>query len=201
MDGMRWIRRLGRRGLNLGTYVAPAPVAPAPVEQIVAEGALIGASVVRLTLRNRVIVDVLRDRRDLDVDRLAAAAAKELETLADQEWASAERIRLRRNVERAGAGGMDPERLAESLRRESVHRGMSDAFAKRAADPAVVGEIVERSRDEAWAEIAAVLSQRAGDWALVLERDPRYDQERAERLGVLVAVDLTELAQERGVQL
>ena len=200
MEVMRWFRR---RGLDLGRYVAPEPVAPAPVEQIVAEGALIGSSVVRLTLRNRVIVDVLRDRRDLDVARLAAAAATELETLADQEWASAERIRLRRNVERGGAGqgGVDPDSLAESLRRERVHRGLSAAFAARATDQDVVGEIVERSRDEAWAEIAAVIAKRAGEWALVHDRDPRYDEERAERLGALVAVDLTELAQQRGVDL
>ena len=195
---MRWFRR---RRLDLGSYVAPEPVAPAPVEQIVAEGALIGESVVRMALRNRIIVDALRDRRDLDVDRLAVAAAREFETLADQEWASAERIRLRRNVQSADAGENGLERERESLRRESVHRGLSDAFAARGADAAAVAEVVERSRGEAWAEVAAVIEQRAGDRALVLDRDPRYDEERTERLHILIAVDLTALAHDYGVRL
>jgi hypothetical protein len=201
---MRWFRR---QRLDLGTYVVPEPVAPAPVGQIVAEGALIGESVVRMALRNRVIVDALRDRRDLDVDRLAVLAAREFETLADQEWASAERIRLRRNVQSteqgadAGDDGLDLARLQESLRRESVHRGLSDAFAARGVDGESVARVVERSRGEAWAEIAAVIEQRAGERALVLDRDARYDEERAERLHILIAVDLTALAHDYGVRL
>jgi len=197
---MRWFRR---QRLDLGTYVAPEPTAPAPVAQIVAEGALIGESVVRMALRNRMIVDALRDRRDLDTARLAVLAAREFETLADQEWASAERIRLRRNVQgtESGDDGLDLERLQESLRRESVHRGLSDAFAARGLDAEAVERIVERSRGEAWAEIAAVIEQRAGERALVLDRDPRYDEERSERLHILIGVDLTALAHDYGVRL
>jgi hypothetical protein len=195
---MRWFRR---RRLDLGSYVPPEPSAPAPLEQIVTEGALIGESVVRLTLRNRVIVDALRDRRDLDVARLSAAAAAELETLADQEWASAERIRLRRNMERGDGEGLDLERLQESLRRERVYRGMSDAFAARAEDSGAIARIVNRSRAEAWTEIASVIEQRAGERALAFERDEHYDEERDDRLHILIAVDLTDLAQERGVEL
>jgi hypothetical protein len=204
MEDMRWIwRRSGRRsGVDLGTYVAPDPVEPAPVEQIVAEGALIGESVVRLALRNRVIVDALRDHRDLDTGALAAAAAREFERLADQEWESAERIRLRRSVRRSDPEALDdPDRERESERRERVHRAMSDAFAARAADQPAVAAVVEKSRAEAWSEVGAVLLDRAGDRALVLDRDPAYGAERADRIGALLALDLTRLAQERGVDL
>ena len=200
MVGMRWFRRRDR--LDLGKYVAPEPTAPAPTEQIVAEGSLIGDSVVRQALRNRVIVDALRDRRDLDVGALAAAAAGEFDRLADQEWESAERIRLRRSVRRSDYDEPDdPEQLRESERREEVHRAMSEAFAARAADGATVAAIVEHARAEAWSDIGAVLLERAGDSALVFDRDPGYEAARADRVGALLALDLTRLAQERGVDL
>jgi hypothetical protein len=200
---MRWFRR---QRFDLGKYVAPEPVAPAPTEQIVAEGALIGESVVRMALRNRVIVTALRDRSDLDVDALAALAATEFDTLAEQEWASAERIRLRRSV-RPEESILDrnPDREsardAESLRREGVYRGLSDAFAARAADADALGAIIERARGEAWSEVAGVIVERAGERALVLDRDPRYDQERAERISAFIALDLVSLAHEHGVEL
>ena len=197
---MRWFLRRNR--LDLGRYVAPEPVAPAPTEQIVAEGSLIGDSVVRLALRNRVIVDALRDRRDLDLGALARAAAHEFERLADQEWESAERIRLRRSVTGSGADVPDDvDYLRESERRERVHRAMSDAFAARATDDVTVTAIVEQARAEAWSEIGPVLVERAGDRALTVDRDPRYEAERADRIGALLALDLTRLAQERGVDL
>jgi hypothetical protein len=199
MVAMWWFRRRNR--LDLGKYVAPDPIPPAPTEQIVAEGSLIGDSVVRLTLRNRVIVDALRDRRDLDVEALAAAAAHEFERLADQEWESAERIRLRRSVRDGDVHTDDEADLRESERREAVHRAMSEAFAARATDAVTVAAIVEQSRAEAWAEVGAVLLDRAGDRALVLERDPGYETGLADRVGALLAVDLTRLAQERGVDL
>jgi hypothetical protein len=189
---MVWFRRRRR---FLGTYVDPGPVEPAPVEQVVREGALISDSVVRMTLRNRIIVDVLRDRRDLDRDELAAAAVRELETLADHEWESAERMRFRRDPEAAAS---DRE---ESERRERLHRAMSAAFAERAGDEEVIAAIVERAREEAWSEIAAVLADRAGEHALLLDRDPDYDTDLPDRLGALVAVDLAGLAEERGVAL
>lgn len=200
---MRWFRR---RRVDLGTYVAPYPAEPAPDAQIVADGALIGESVVRLALRNRVIVDALRDRRDLDVDALAEVAAMELETLADREWESAERIRFRRDQQRVDDPlqddeDLDSERLQESKRRERLHRAMSEAFAERAGDPRVLADIVERSRNEAWAEIGPVLIARAGERALVLDRDERYFEERTERLGTLIALDLTQLAIDTGVEL
>jgi hypothetical protein len=194
---MRWFRR---RRIDLGTYTPQEPAPLAPVEQIVREGALIGESVVRLTLRNRVIVDALRDHLDLDLSELGRLAAKELEALADQEWESAERVRLRRSLQRSEADydGLDLERLQESLRRERVHREMSDAFAARSTDVEAIEGIVERSRGEAWSEIAEVLIVRAGERALVLDRDPLYERERAARIDDLLTIDLAQLAEARG---
>lgn len=200
---MRWFRR--RRGVDVGTYEAPPRSEPAPVERVVEEGVLIGESVVRMTLRNRVIVDALRDRRDLDRASLAGVAAHELENLADHEWESAERIRFRRNNARIDdplqEEGLDPDERRESSRREKVHRAMSEAFAARAAEDEALLHLVERARTEAWDEVGPVLLARADAAAHDIVPDARYDQERADRIGALVALDLTGLAFERGVEL
>ena len=205
MVGMRRIRRLFRRRtrLDLGTFVAPPPVDPAPIERIVADGTLIADSVVRMVVRNRLIVAVLRDRRDFDPEALVEAASLEFERLADHEWESAERIRLRRNVGEPHL--VDDDDLAESRRREEIHREMSSAFAARAEEDDRMREIVEQSRTEAWADISAVLVDHAGTRAWALDRDrasdPHYESERADRVGALLALDLSRLAQERGVDL
>jgi hypothetical protein len=200
---MWWWRRTKR--VDLGTYVDPEPVPPAPIEQVVREGTLIGESVVRMALRNRVIVDALRDNQDLDRDALVVAAARELQTLADHEWESAERIRFRRENQRAANKGrdytgFDLEDLQESMRREQLHREMSTAFAAHADNAEAVAAIVERSLTEAWSEIGPVIIERAGEQALVLDRDPHYEEELAGRVGDLTA-DLSALAAERGVAL
>jgi hypothetical protein len=198
---MVWFRR---RRVFLGTYVHPEPVEPAPVEQVVRDGMLIGDSVVRMALRNRLIVDALRDRRDFDRRRLSLAASREFDQLADHEWESAERLRFRRDEH---AEEPDDDALEESRRREHLHRAMSDGFATRSRDAAVLAAIVERSRDEAWSDVAGVILRRAGERAVLFDddrlddRDPHYESDRVERLGALVAVDLTALAQERGVEL
>ena len=199
---MRWFRR--QSAVKLGTYKAPVPTDPPPVARIVEDGVLIAESLVVVTLRNQVIVDALRDKRDFDGAALAGVASRELERLADNEWETAERLRLRRE-----APGIDddwPEysdtindHRRESERRESVHRAMSAAFAGRADDRDILSSLVERSRTAAWEDIAAVLIDRARFEEPI--RDADYESRRNERLGALIALDLSELAAERGVSL
>ena len=200
---MRIFRRR-KKWVRLGTYEAPEPVEPPAVESIVEDGVLIGDSVVRMALRNRVIVNALRDRADLDRDELARAAAAELEALADQEWESAQRIRFRRESTRPDdpfpeeADEVDEHRR-ESERRESVHVAMSRAFAARAEQRDILESLVERSRREAWDEIAEVIVDRAAHEETV--PDEEYSSLRTERIGALLALDLSALAAERGVVL
>lgn len=163
---------------------------------------LIAESVVRMTLRNRVIVDALRDGRDLDRDSLAAAAAAELEALADHEWESAQRVRFRREGVRLDDPFPDEnadEYRVESERREKVHVAMSQAFAERATRRDILDSLVERARQEAWDEVAPVIVERAAHDEPV--PDATYAEQRDERIGALVALDLAELANERGVAL
>ena len=199
---MRWFRRRG--GVDLGTYEAPEPVEPPDAHRIAEDGVLIAESVLRMTLRNRIIVDALRDRKDLDRQFLIAMASAEFESLADNEWATAERLKLRRHGIRVDDPWSEDselitERRREGQRRESVHRAMSKAFADRAVESELLSAMVERARVEAWDEIAPVLVDRAVVHEPV--RDKEYEALRNERLGALLALDLSALAAERGVTL
>ena len=200
---MRLFRRRSK-WVELGTYEPPEPTEPPAVERIVDDGMLIAESVLRMTLRNRIIVDALRDQSDLDRDALAALAAAELEALADQEWESAQRVRFRRESVRVD----DPlqedvdqsdDYRRESERRERVHFAMSEAFSARAKSRDILESLVERSRAEAWEEIAEVIVGRADHEETVPDAD--YDELRTERIGALLALDLSDLAAERGVVL
>lgn len=193
-----------KRRVDLGTYVDPEPEEHAPVEQVVHEGALIGDSVVRMAVRNRVIVDALREHKDVDRASLAAFAANELETLATHERESADRVHQRREAQLAADANrkktqLDPDDIDESRRRENLHRAMADAFASRSTDAEVLAAIVESSLDDAWSEIGPVVIERAGEHSLLLHRDERYEQERTARMSDLLEVDLATLARERGV--
>ena len=197
----------GRKSrVDLGTYVNPEPEEHAPVERVVHEGALIGDSVVRMAVRNRVIVDALREHKDVDRAALAVFAARELETLATHERESADRVLQRRRAQLADDANrkksqLDPDDIAESQRRENLHRAMADAFAERSTDAKVLAALVESSLDDAWSEVGPVVIERAGEHSLVLDRDERYEQERTDRMSDLLEVDLAALARERGVDL
>ncbi|MGV8897032.1 MAG: hypothetical protein ACOH10_06730 [Rhodoglobus sp.] len=198
---MRWFRR--RSSVELGTYVAPKPTDPPPVARIVDDGVLIAESLIVMTLRNHMIVDALRDKRDFDAEALAGLATRELAALADNEWETAERLMMQReNVVVDGAWLDDPDTLSdnrrESRRREAVHRAMSAAFASRAVNRDILLGLVERARAEAWDEVAVVLLDRTIEDPV---RDRDYDAQRNERLGAFLALDLSELAAERGVSL
>lgn len=199
MEAMPLFRRRRR---SVGTYEAPAPSEPPPLERVLEDGVMIAESSVRMTLRNRIIVDALRDRLDLDRDALAAAAADAFEVIADQEWEAAERSRMRRSMQRVDDPLQDPEHVEhdrESERREGVHRALSSALAERAGQAEALAALVERARLEAWDEIGAFVAGRAEPPDIAPDAD--YARERGERLATFLALDLMELAAERGVEL
>jgi hypothetical protein len=201
---MPWFRR--RRGVNVGTYEAPDPIEPPPVERIVAEGVIIADSVVRLKLRNRVIVAALRDRENFRRAELVAQASKQLRALASNELETAERVRRRRD-DRFVEGPLldDPEfdedGLRESRRRESVHRALAEALHLHAHDFAALEEVVEQARTQAWLEVGPVIAKRASDTAVRFIPDAHYETQRSERIAALIALDLADLAAERGYSL
>jgi hypothetical protein len=184
-----------RRRHDVGTYEAPDESPEAPIDRVIEEGVLIAESSVRLMLRNRIVVGALRDRVDLDRDDLARAAAAALLEVADQEWESAQRLGFH-----PIDPFEDPEYSAERARRERLRRALSDALAARAEDADALAALVERARVEAWDEIGPYLETHLGEPVMRLD-DAHYARDRADRLATFIALDLTELAVERGAEL
>ena len=167
---MAFFKRRSR--VNLGKFVAPEPVEPAPVERVVEEGILISHTAVRMQVRNHLIVSAIRDGSDYDPEELAEFARAELEHLAAQNVLLAREQLTGRNI--------------------AIYRGLANAQRDLAADDAAIAKIVEQSRQEAWQEIsgavATTLAARAVD-----PRDPDYETDRDERLRALLSVDLAKL--------
>ena len=196
---MGWLRKRSR--VDLGTYVPPEPVEQAPADRVAEEGVAIAEAVVRLSMRNRIIVDSLRDRRGFETGPLLDWAAGEFRALALREEEAADRIRERRDwspvdsplVE--GADDIDAQRR-ELQWRESARRATAVAFRALADDQRRLIDIVERARIEAWQEVAAVIIERTD--ATGHREDAQYAAERSDRMAELVALDLSALAIERG---
>ena len=161
-----------KKRINLGTFVAPEPTPPSPVERVVEEGMLISATAVRMHVRNHLVVDVIRHDRDYDPDALLLVARREFELLADQNDAT--------------------ESTRHTHRNRTVLHALSEALRATAADDAALRAIVEQAREEAWREVSGVVAMTLAARA-VDPRDPDYERDREKRLRALVNVDLAKL--------
>jgi len=199
---MRWWRRSER--VDLGAYVAPQPVEPSPPERVASEGVAIAEAVIRLGLHNRIVVDSLRDRRGFSTQPLRSWAAAEFEHLAALEDAAADRLSEQRDWSPVGDPLVEGSDSVDAVRRElqwrvAARRATAAAFRERAADDQRLIELVEEARIEAWRDVAAVIMDRAD--VATHQVDALYAEERSTRIAALVALDLTELANERGAPL
>jgi hypothetical protein len=198
---MVWRRR---RRVFLGRFTPPDRVPPSPPERIAAEGVAIAEAVIKLGLRNRIVVDVLRDGRSFDTDPLVRRAADEFDEHAEREVEAADRLREEREWGDSGgaffdrSGSIDEERR-ELLWREQSRRATAAAFRDSALNEQRLAELVEQARVEAWGDVSAVLLNRLD--AASHHKDAAYEREKSTRVAELLALDLTELANARGVEL
>lgn len=195
-----------RRRADVGTFEAPPRRPVVSDAHLVDESRMIAHSAVRMALKNRIIVDVLRDRVDFDPDRVAGIARDQLEDLAEQETLTAERLRERRE-QRTGAAQelFEEDERRDPLREEKARRGsivqqLARSLDADVADDEVVAELVERARQDAWDEIQSSVRRRA-EVVAPYEPDTRYAAQRDERVATLVALDLAGLAAEHGFAL
>jgi hypothetical protein len=186
---MRFLRRRRRRGAHLDRFdAARLESSPPPsIERIVEEGMLIVESAVRMTVRNAIVLSVLRDHRDFDSDALEVVARHRLLELADEEEESAQRAGKR-------DGGNPDDR---GVRLVAVRLGVADLLRQRAADPAFVKGILGLARAEALEDIASAMMTAPVEHIT----DPDYARQRADRIASFVGFDLTELAARQGVDL
>ncbi|MDQ1606326.1 MAG: hypothetical protein QOJ18_693 [Microbacteriaceae bacterium] len=184
---MRFLRRRRRRIVDPRPFDASRLDSPPPasIERFVEEGMLIVESAVRMTVRNAIVLLVLRDHRDFDSGVLRSVARDRLLDLADEEDEAARRVGQR--------GGGNPDE--RGVRLVALHLGVAETLRERAADAEFVEGILRQARDAALEDIASTMMTAP------VERTPDYDRYRADRIASFVGLDLTELAAQRGVDL
>lgn len=193
---MRWLPR--RRRFTLGTYVPP-PQRQATVEEMVDDGVLIAAAAVRLSVKNLIVLRSARDRVDYSPEWVAAAVGEELRNLATEKEGDADRLREVLHIASARQGqpqhGSDYRAVdAQALgRRAEVSSTLASRLRELSEDADFVRVLVERARDDAWAEVAASITAKAALSTPL--RDPHYERERGGRMLLLLG-DLADLERE-----
>lgn len=181
----------------------------ADLEQEVGEGLLLAEHAVRLAVKNRILVDVLGHGAAFDAEHAAQQIRAELGGLAEEHREAARRAHAdaRLAVLRPGRGAHQHDYRAidrQNLRRRAdVAEEVARRLAAAEGDDDAVTALVDAARADAWQDLArevdgALRRTAAGTPPPVPELDP---EERILRQQMVVAIDLTALAEERGVAL
>lgn len=189
-------RRLGRGRVDVGTYEAPEPTEPVPVEDIAEEGVLIAASAVRMAVKNRQIVRALRDRADYSEKNAVAAAREVFRQLAREKRDEVERLDeiIDRVKDKPGRATHqtdyrkgDSDRLE---RREQVSDILADRLDDLAEDDDYLLSVVTAARDAAWDEIGSSIEAKLRRRPELEAHTREYQDQREGRIRDLVTVDL-----------
>lgn len=193
----RKLRRRIRRGrVDVGTYEAPPPSEPLPVDEIAEEGVLIATSAVRMAVKNRQIVRALRDRHDFSEQAAMKATREVLRALAREKREEVARLDDIIEVARERPGRAqhqtdyrkgDAERLEL---REQVSDILADRLDELAEDDEFVRKIVVDARDAAWNEIGASIQAQLRRRPELEAHSREYREHRDERMRELIKVDL-----------
>ena len=179
--------------------VAAAPARP-KLAEIVSEGLYIASAAIRLSLKNRILMDTIGGGAGYDVDKFIPDARAALIALADEADAAAERIKKERKD--AWRRFSDPDgthdygsRDVRNLRRR---RRQSQRVAKelraRAEDDQELRRLVEAARDAAWSELAENIDRSLRVEAARPDLEPDYATMRDARMQALRLVDLSKLS-------
>jgi hypothetical protein len=177
-------------------------------EREVAEGLLLAEYAVRLAVKNQILVDVLGRGEDFDPARAGEQVRAELGALGHEHAHAARRMRrdARLAALRLGRGRHQHDYRAvdrRNLRRRAVvaQEVAGRLRAAQADDDAVVA-LVDAARSAAWEDLASEVHGALGRVEPPPPPPPDLDpEERMLRQQLVVALDLTALAEERGVVL
>jgi hypothetical protein len=193
----RKLRSRIRRGrVDVGTYEAPEPTVPVPVEDIAEEGVLIAASAVRMSVKNRQIVRALRDRADYSEKAAVAAAREVFRALAREKRDEVSRLDdiIEETRDRPGRALHQTDyRKADAVlleRREQVNDILADRLDELAEDDEYLLGVVDAARNAAWDEIGASIEAKLRRRPELEANTREYREQRAKRLRELIKVDL-----------
>jgi hypothetical protein len=163
---------------------------------------------VRLAVKNQILVDVLGRGSDFDRLRAAEQVRAELDTLAGEHEQAVSRMRRDARLAALRLGRGRHQHDYRSVDRRNLRRRARVAAevarrlrAARASEDAVVA-LVDAARAAAWEDLAGDVHGALGRVEPPPPPPPDLDpEERALRQQMVVALDLTALAEERGVLL
>lgn len=186
--------------MDVGRYVAPAPVEPVASELIADEGLLVAASAVRMAVRNRIIVRALRDGLPYDEAEVRSIVRAVLDGIAVEKEQDALRLEqaVAEAAERPGVSRHQNDYREGDVdllrRRAEVSRHLATRLREVSDNDASVDELAEAARQGAWEEIAASLESRLDARPEALADTEKYQRDRAIRMRQVATVDLAELA-------
>ena len=166
----------------------------------IAEGVIIAIAAARLSIRNRILDDAIRNDSAFSFDALKPFARQTLEALADEQSAAADRARA--DWRRAWGKQSDPSgthdyrgRDSRNLRRRArQYTGVAKELRERATDEAGLEHLIEQARDAAWGDVEANLDRRLIVEGMRPDLDPDYATMRGARMQSIRLIDLPRLA-------
>jgi hypothetical protein len=166
----------------------------APISRIVDEGLLIALSSVRMAVKNDIIVAGLAEHADYDTERFQATTSRELRALAEENRASAARVRRQRKKLTSSTRwlNLSEDQLVDIRQfklRSRVHKRLATALIAAADDDDQVARIVREAQRAASAEVQDAMRARLLRMSID-PHDPEYQAHRAERTEMFLLVDL-----------
>ncbi|GGA61959.1 hypothetical protein GCM10011490_10400 [Pseudoclavibacter endophyticus] len=171
-------------------------------EQSATDGMYIAVAATRLSLKNRILVEVLHGGQEYEAERFIGDARDALLRLADEAHGDAERLRdIMREIRGLGLR----RRRRQGYRRDDVtnlRRRLEQAelveqtLRARADDDDALRELVSAAHEAAWDEIARNIHHNlASEYErVVVDEADREDRER--RIDEVATIDLARLAEE-----
>ena len=186
-------------GKRSGRDVRDKTVDPEELRRSVEEGLLIARSAVTIAVANRIILNALQRDEQFDPAGVAAQTREELDRMASEQTADAERmqeIRAKAQKQKGRSRHQHDYRRGDDLKlrtREATYRELAAELTARKADDAFVDGIVVAARERAWDDIGGTVVGRLG-WAQRPTAD--YEIGRDERLQAMLDEDFAALLAE-----
>ena len=176
------------------TQHAKVPHVRVPISRIVDEGLLIALSSVRMAVKNDIIVAGLAEHADYDRARFAEATRRELQSLAEENQDSGERVRAQRKELTSMTWRYDLSQdqlmdLRQLKLRRRVHKRLALALRNLADDEEQVARLVAEAQHAASEEVQDAMHTRLMRLSID-PLDPDYQLHRAERTEMFLLVDL-----------
>ncbi len=167
---------------------------------LVIEGIDIAESACRMSLKNRIVVEILRDGHNFNPADFLDDAREVLLELAKESRDAAQRVSDERKsawgVHTRSSGTHDyRDRDTGNLRRrEREYKRVAKELERRAGDEAELLRIIEQARAATWEEVSANIDSTLKVVGQRPDLEPDYEKMRAARMEALMMIDLPKLA-------